>query len=310
MANVALVGIGKLGLRHLEGMGKSKTPLNISLVDPSKAAIERAKKQWVESYRLNIGHTLHDTVPSRCDLAIIATTADFRRRAVEGLAEYATVNAWIVEKPIGQSITDIDAVVHIAKNRAWVNTPRRAMPWHKEIAAVVRSLDRPLHVVVKGGRWGLACNALHFIDLVRWWSGSEPHTVDVSGLDRHWHESKRPGYSEIYGMLRIIYADGGSLDLVSAPNEEPHLIRVQTPTSECYIDERAGKFYDPNGQVSTGRMIYQSSLTGATVDNILSGNSPSLPKILEIAETERLLLRALIPHFHADGGSIDRLNIT
>lgn len=310
MSNIALVGLGNLGLRHLQGLAKCTTPLAISLIDPSRAAIERARAQWEKEVGPETVHDISEVVPTDCAAAIIATTANYRHAAVAALSARTAVKAWLLEKPLAQSIADIGAIEAVAGDRAWVNTPRRVIAWHREMASAITAAGGPWAVAVAGGRWGLACNALHFIDLLRWWSGSEPVQVDVSGLDSSWHESKRPGFADVYGTLRITFADSSSLALSSDASDRPHVIEVRNAAGLWRIEERDGRFHWPDGRITTGQMTYQSALTGPLVDAMLAGHSPGLPGLRGIAEVERLLLRALLPHYHAAGGSPDRLNIT
>ena len=83
---------------------------------------------------------------------------------------------------------------------AWVNTTRRASSWHQQI---YEQLPRVQSWQVKGsgGAWGMACNSIHFIDLIAWWTGEELISVDASGLEK-WFPSQRSGFWEVTGFKR------------------------------------------------------------------------------------------------------------
>ena len=69
-------------------------------------------------------------------------------------------------------------------SQAWVNIPRRLMAWHKVIKDQIQSSGYSvMQVRLTGGQWGLACNAIHFIDLVSWWTGSPVLNIDWQGLE-------------------------------------------------------------------------------------------------------------------------------
>lgn len=310
MTAVALIGLGNIGSRHLQGLARCRSALGIRLVDPSPEAIVRAKQRWAEVDGERTDHVFLEDDSAHYDVAIVATAADHRRTVIEELAARATVGTWIVEKPIAQRIADVDRLDALVGSSAWINTPRRLIPWHRSIAGEIDAVGKTIAVTVEGGRWGLACNALHFIDLVRWWSGNEPVRIDTDGLDHHWHDSKRAGYSEVFGTLRVLYASGTELTLVSTPDGGPHVITARTDDGDWTIEEGKGLLHRPGGSVSEGRMTPQSELTGPLVEGIVAGEAPALPELRDMARVERLLLSALIPHRMAYGGPADRLDVT
>lgn len=310
MDRIALVGLGNLGSRHLQGLVRCRRVLAISLYDPSAAAVELAQERWIEAGGQESGHQIVGPHEARYDVAIIATTADHRAAAVSALLDQSDVGAWLLEKPLAQSLSELDTMRSLICKPAWVNLTRRAIPWHQAIAAEMRKVSGTMSVSVVGGAWGLAGNALHFADMMRWWRDSEPTDVDTSGLNKLWHESKRPGYSEIFGSLRLSYGDGSSLTLTSQADGGPHHIAVSTNEGNYSIDEKAGKFTRPDGSILDGRNVFQSELTGMVVQNILEVGAPDLPTFEDVAKIERLLLSAFLAHRADHGGSASRLDVT
>jgi len=310
MANIALVGLGNLGSRHLQGLVKCMEKLAIRMIDPSPASVLTARSRWSECGGDQSGHVLLEEDLPAYNVAIIATTADRRISAMKSLSAAAEVATWVVEKPVAQSLSDLARIESLVAGPAWVNTTRRLIPWHREIADEIARLPGPFEVLVSGGSWGLACNAVHFIDLARWWTGSEPVDIDVRGLEKHWHDSKRPGYVDVYGTLLIAFSDGSNLTLVSTLDGGPHKIELRADGKRYQLEEGNGRFVRPDGTELPGRMAYQSELTGQLVDQIIVGREPGLPALASIAAVERLLLSALIPHRMADGGPADRLDVT
>ena len=310
MEKVALVGLGNLGSRHLQGLVRCPRPLEITLYDPSDAAVKVAVERWAEAGGEDSPHRIADGTADRYDIAIIATTADHRAKAIASLIENASVAQWLVEKPLAQSLADLDAIEGAIREKAWVNLARRSIPWHQEMAAEIEAVGGPKKVVIEGGAWGLAGNALHFADLVRWWSGSELESVETSGLDGGWHGSKRPGYSEVFGTLDLAYTDGSTLRLHSDPELGPHSISVETQEGVFRVEEKQGVLTRPDGSTLEGRMAFQSELTGGVVEAILEKGACALPTLPKIAALERTLLPAMIAHREAHGGPSGRLDVT
>ena len=56
------------------------------------------------------------------------------------------------------------------------------MDWYKKLKNKFYDLT-PLKVEMRGGLWGLACNSIHFIDLISWWTGENVISIDSKKLD-------------------------------------------------------------------------------------------------------------------------------
>lgn len=52
-----------------------------------------------------------------------------------------------------------------------------------------------------GGDWGLGCNAIHFLDLLTFFTGKVDFELDVSHLDSEIRVSKRERFVEFTGCL-------------------------------------------------------------------------------------------------------------
>ena len=157
------------------------------------------------------------------------------------------VKSWVLEKVLAQSCEQLDQIERAlgSNNSVWVNTPRRLMPWHQLIRSQLVTNDiGPINVEVTGSSWGLACNAIHFIDLVSWWTGASVDYVDNRSLD-FWEPSKRYGFQEAFGTLLVSFVDGSSLKLNCNKNGLLPRIEVWTRDGNWLIDESLGKAVAP-----------------------------------------------------------------
>jgi len=304
---VLLCGAGQLGSRYLQGLAHCRIPLAIFVLDLGQASLDRARQRWEEvaapgsPHRVSF-HAAPDALPARFDLAVSATTADARPRSVAEIAGRAAVRYWVLEKVLAQGDAALEALALQVADSAgtWVNTPRRVMPWHREIRSRLAP-GRPLALDVAGGRWGLACNAVHFLDLLAWWTGETLEEVSTAGLGPQWFESKRPGFMEVYGTLAARYSGGSRALLRAADADVPLLMTVEAPGASWRIDEAAGLARRSDGAEVRGRIVHQSELTAGLAQSILEGGDCELPRLEDSAKTHRALLRGLLDHWRRAG---------
>ena len=100
--NIAVIGAGQLGSRHLQGLSKSINKFNIFIVDPSELSLSETKARLaeVDNKFVNSISFLNDLtkLPPHIDIAIIATTAVNRRSVLENLVAITSVDYLILEK--------------------------------------------------------------------------------------------------------------------------------------------------------------------------------------------------------------------
>lgn len=309
-ANCLLVGAGQLGSRYLQGLVGVQRELVVFVVEPSSAALDLARQRLLEippsaSVEVRLATSL-DSIPHELDVAIVATPAHCRPDIVLEMAAAHKVNAWILEKLLAQSSHQLDQIVGRLEghNQVWVNTPRRLMVWHKLIKDQLLKSGKSLKVRSSGGDWGLACNAIHFIDLVSWWTGSQVLNIDWQGLGG-WKPSKRSGYMEVFGTLIVNYQNGSSLELCCDQGNSNLQIEAVTPEGIWTIIEAEGKAIDPSGHKFPGELSFQSALTAPLVNNILSHGQCDLPSLVDSAAQHRPLLDALLQHWNESQGVQD-----
>ena len=313
-----LVGAGQLGSRYLQGLVASKSELEIIVVDPSSESLETAKSRWIEAGGDESPHQVRwlESLPSdlqRVDVALIVTSSKGRADLINKIAKAIDVRYWVLEKVLTQSSEELRAIQYALTGYegVWVNTSRRMMSWHQSLKEAFASHGR-LEASYCAGLWGLACNSIHFIDLLAWWSGESLVSVDTSGLDHHWHESKRAGYFEITGELVAHFSGGTSLRLSS--KEDAHAQPIQVVLSDGIIwdvDEPTGTARSSSGEQFDGRIKFQSQLSGRLVDDILERGECDLPPLDESSEMHAIFLDAMLLHWNlSQNRNDDRVPIT
>jgi predicted dehydrogenase len=315
-ARILLVGAGQLGSRHLQALASLDEPASIQVVDPSGASLDTARQRWGE---VN-GHESVEFLPSlagaapEVDVAIVATAADVRRSAIESMLNRVRPSYAILEKVLFQHPDDFDAVAGLFANkgtRAWVNCPRRMWPFYQELKSRVKP---PVHMDVTGTNWGLACNAIHLIDLFAYLSGAKDYFLTPSFDEGH-TESKRDGFIELTGSLTADFGAAGEASVRSlASGETPFVIIIEDTAHNWKIEEGNGTavaFVKSTGAGTEQvmKVPFQSQLTNIAVTQLLSDGECPLTPYGESWALHLPLLSAISEHLYGPG-KVDRCPIT
>ncbi len=315
---VAICGAGNLGRRHLEGVLRSEQAELVHVYDISEDALAaceqvvrrsdgRRKRQLTAELRL---HNTIRSLPPSLDLVIVATTADVRPQVVSRLAANSRVGYWVLEKVLAQDEHGLDQLrAATSASLAWVNTPRRTMEWYGRLRDLIRG-HGPISMAVSGGAWGLGCNAVHFMDVLAWWSGERPLDIDTENLVPEWIPAKRKGFLEVFGSMSVEFTGGSHLTLTSFHDASPIEIELDVGGLVWSISDSQEMARRSDGLKLPGRVDLQSEMSTELVDSILTTSACTLPTLVDSVETHRVLLRGLREHLIRFGGSGDPVPIT
>lgn len=316
--NFLIIGVGQLGSRHLQALGKVDCTSNIYVLDTSINSRTTALDRFNESnpeYAGNLCFLNNLTeLPAKIDLAIIATTSNIRLSIIEDLLKSTTVSNLILEKVLFQDLNHYphaEMLFRAHNVRAWVNCPQRLWPFFQEIRARFGN-SANLEILVQGSNWGLGCNAVHNADIATFiWTGSLNH---YARLDPFVHESKRAGFKEFTGELMTRAECGGMVRQVSYSNgNAPFRISVTHPMAHLHWDVLSGTLIEANEKSNWEwirreiRTPYQSELTAQIVENILIGRDCGLPDYKSAAHIHTGVLKAILDGMrrnHIDFGNV------
>ena len=315
---VAICGIGNLGRRYLEGVLYCDSVEVVHVYDISQDSLNACEEVLCRSgggraTKSTMEVCLHgsiDALPTDLDLAIVATSADVRPQLVDELSSHARVGHYVLEKVLAQDESGLDRLLDVTStSQAWVNMPRRMMDWHRRLYYSIRG-NGPISMVVSGGDWGLACNAVHFMDLLAWWSGAAPRAVDTNLLEPAWSPAKRKGFWEVHGSMSVTYADGSLLILNADHSTEPVAIEADAGGMAWLINESDGVARRSDGFSQPGVYELQSEMTPRLVDSILTSGTCALPTLEDSVGIHRVLLQGLSDHWARSGGRKNGAPIT
>ena len=313
MYNIAIIGAGSLGSRHLQGAKLAKVVMNLYVVDVNLSSLSIAKERYEEVEENNFLKTVTyldslDKLPSILDVVIIATNSAIRSTIILNLIQTKKVHAFLLEKFLFQSEAEFFEVEHaINKNniKCMINCGRRLFAGYHKLKNEL-SDDGNIIFNASGSDWGLGCNAIHFIDLFAYLTNSYNVVVDnTSGLYSEIFESKRKGYIEFVGTITGKNEKGDTFTLTSSLTTSiPLIITIQNKNKSVLIKEANDKILtitNNNPELIKEEKVglkFQSQLTGVVIEDILSGTC-GLTSYKESMELHLALLRPLLSFYNS-----------
>ena len=289
-----IIGAGQLGSRHLQGLLKFNREQIIYVLDTSESSLKIAKDRANEIKFLHIVKYISewDSVPTELDLVIVATGASVRAKIVTKLLKISNVKNLVLEKILFQAseeYSEINKLIKITNTPTWVNHPRRMFKHYLDITNKISESKEVVNVQIFGGNWDLACNALHFIDLISFLSSSEVSELDFDGVDNQIIASKRPSCVEFTGSISGKLKNGNNFNISSLNGDyEDITICVLTKSRRWIIQEGdaqkiiyLGKENNFNEIIIPFISEYQSTLTTRIINDILIEGKLGLPSYEE-----------------------------
>ncbi|MES2590599.1 MAG: Gfo/Idh/MocA family oxidoreductase [Bacteroidota bacterium] len=305
MINIAVIGAGQLGSRHLQALASLKHKVAIQVIDSSIDSLKVAEARFKEVSSNFTGtisfHTDITSLEKNIEVAIVATNSKVRKMVVEQLVANSTVKKLILEKFLFVKENDYFTIENLLIKhniKTWVNCPRRMMTYYQ---ALQKELSGNIHFIVTGNTWGLGSNGIHLLDLFAFLTKSNTIVLSNDLVDKTVIESKRSGYIEFTGTITG-HTDQHSFHITSFPNSPAPLhIHINTPTVRYSIEEGAtakvwvSKLENKwSWEEQTFNMPFQSQLTNIAVDELIEKGTCSLTAYKESATLHLLFLNNLI----------------
>lgn len=314
--NCAIIGAGQLGSRHLQGILKfEKQVVNVYVIDPQPEALEIAQ---IRAQEVDHQHKIYycstiQSLPEHLEMVIIATSAKVRFSVLESLVRHAKVDYLILEKVLFTQIQNYQKAIqllHSQNIKCWVNHPRRLFPSSFAIKELLAN-SKQISFQVFGSSWGLACNALHFIDFFEYLTGSCLTKLTCALLDDTAVNSKRSGYIEFNGHISGLLDDSHILTISSISSSElvAPTISILTENIKIIVDEGKNTMYiidpsNPNNCITEKSIQspFQSQLTGDLLSEIIQFGDCNLPTLDHAARTHQLFITQLLNHWNSVTG--------
>lgn len=312
ITNVAIIGAGQIGSRHLQALSKTKNEINIIVIDPSQQSLDVAKERYKELPQspnvksISFSKTTESLRNIILDITIVATASDIRKKVILDLFSSNIPKFMILEKVVFQNVADFAEIIALFnkhETKVWVNCPRRMWDLYQFIKENLKSNDN-LQVQINGSNWGLGSNAIHFIDLFYFLNGNMDLTISTELLDDTVLESKRKNFYELTGTIRGICQNKNVLSISSYKSgASPLFISISNIDNIFIVDESKGKIFFSNSnnkwqwEEKTFSIPYQSELTNLAIDSIINTGSCILTSIDESFNHHKALFDDLTKYF-------------
>ena len=316
--NVAIIGAGQLGSRHLQGLAGCETPLTIYLVDPSQTSLEVARERFAvvptSKFHTLITVEMVKNLPADLDFAIVACTAEHRFRIYQELLGIMDGASILLEKVLFQDLDQYpqaSALDAASSTHTIVNLAQRYWPFFRKVRDEVSDKSQLL-ITITGSNWGLGCNAVHNVDIAEFiWQ--TPGTT-TARLDRDLQESKRPHCFEFTGEIETVMPSGGRLIQVSyADGQAPFVITAHAPEFAWVWDVTNSKSLRANAE-SNWKFVeselgapFQSNLTTQLMNDILAGRETELPTLAVASASHVATLSQILASSDAHGHNFGRI---
>lgn len=274
---ICIVGAGNIGMRYFEGIKRRFPKAEFFLVDRDSRLLELDK--------LLIGQAKSfssvDHIDEHIDLCVVATSCDSRlaiyKQCLKLKPRYV-----ILEKYLFKLRDEFTECMSLSRVPTFVN---QWMYGSKTFDSLFNGGVNS--VEIRGSNWGLACNSVHWIDLLKRQMGiSELEVGEHSCVDQVF-SSKRTGFEEVYGDW--IFEDktsDRSFRLVDRPADT-------SETGVVIIVDMVRYNFDYKTITCHGAVIsrfpYFSDQVGGIVEELLASGSCCLP-ILEESISQHLLI--------------------
>ncbi len=168
---VLILGSGRMGIRHALGVSDMANIESIIMIDRHENALIEARKRLTNSkFGFELLSNFKPT--EKYDVAIIATTANARLEQIE-VATQAGCTFFLIEKPLGQSIEEVEKIHHFFKIRpdliACVNFVSRLSTFFRQLKQDLNDLPQlkgTKTLTINTGSLGIGVNGIHYLDLL------------------------------------------------------------------------------------------------------------------------------------------------
>lgn len=167
---ILIIGAGRMGIRHLQGVLSLKETEEVTILDINKNALNNAQQATNQDSRIKTC-LINNFQPGSYDVCIIASTAKNRKVLID-LAVKCGCKDLMIEKPLGQSFEEVCELVNYVENlplTAVVNLNMRqyeAVKKLKEDLQNTPQLQGDKVITLNTGTLGIGCNGIHYLDKI------------------------------------------------------------------------------------------------------------------------------------------------
>jgi len=208
---VAIVGLGRMGVRHLQAVNSLGMTV-CGMADVSKAALSAACQAYGVEPEISFIDADAMLATARPEAVVVATTAPSHASLVLKAAARGAKYV-LCEKPMAVSLAEASAMSDACESRGIalaINHQMQFMAKYSDVKRLIGSdeLGPLVSVLVAGANFGLAMNASHFFEMLRYMTGSEVNSVSAWFDDEILPNPRGPEFEDRSGRLLARSASG------------------------------------------------------------------------------------------------------
>ena len=278
---LCIVGVGNIGMRYVQGITRKFPDAELVLID-CDSRLEELNKLELGNVKM---FTSLDEVYEPIDLFVVSTSCESRlpiyKRCLDLNPEYI-----ILEKYLFKSREEFDECLSLTRVPTFVNQwmyGSRTFDCLFEEAAT--------SVELTGSGWGLACNAVHWIDVFKRHMNITHLQVGSDTTISEVFPSKRAGYEEISGKLVFVDRESDkTFKLIDEQDDSlTNMLKIKVDGKDYIFDY--SKIME--GEKILSHFPYFSELIGDIVGDIVETGSCHLPR-LEESISQHLLIEDML----------------
>ena len=312
--NIVVVGVGNIGSRHFQSLAKLDLNFNLFAIDNNKNSIKLAKKRFnSQAIKGKINSIIYldniNKISINIDLLIVATNSNIRRPIIEKIFKKNKISNIVLEKVCFQSDKDFQKIINITKihhTRTWVNLAKRYLPLYKFLKENTKN-DKKIYIEISAGISEIGSNTIHALDILSFLSNSMIKSIDMSLIENKIYKSKRKGFIDFNGTLKVNTYRGDELILTNLRNTmKPEYISITLQNKFFFIDtnlriiKKFKKMKDKFQYLSKREYedLNQSDMTHIIAKGILINNKCKLPSLYESYKLHKPMLKSFILHIN------------
>ena len=274
---ICIIGVGNIGMRYVQGIRKKFPRAELWLVDHDSRLRELAKLEMPNGTLVNSLAHVNEPI----DIFVVSTSCEPR------LSIYKQCLALkpryiILEKYLFKSRAEFAECLSLARVPTFVNQ------WMYGSRTFDCMFEREAtSVELLGSGWGLACNAVHWMDVFQRHMNIAQARIGLGTTIAEVRPSKRAGYEEVLGEWVFEDMDSNkSFKLIDRPDDSPAKgLRIKVDEAEYFFDYKA---ISKEGKVLS-HFPYFSDLIGDIVGEIAEKGNCSLPPLEESIDQHLLI---------------------
>jgi len=305
LTKILIFGLGNIGFYHLISLLDSKDNFKIDCVEISQSRIDHVKNylRKLENKKVRIFKSINK-IDKKYDFLIHSTNSSNRLKSFQKILSKSKIKYCILEKVLSGNLFDLKKFISLKKKfkKCWVNTFRHETTFWKRLKKNIK-FDNISLIEVKN-TIGLACNAIHFIDLVASWKNILPISIEVKNFQK-WYSSKRKDYFDFYGELEVIFPKNLRVLIRSFEKNGKQEMNIYEKNKKWNVFELDGVAYSKNKKI-VGKFELQSEITKKLINKINKHQTCKLPELSFSVNCHNLLVKALLKNWNICMNKFDK----